>query len=159
MHPGPTIERWLTLDALTEVARLVKGAPVEKNLIWITAGFTPSGRMHDEIRRTMQTLADAKILLYPVDARGVLSSSQAFNQAMALGELAEQTGGKVFMNSNDTASFIRDAIEDSRQGYMLTYTPTNVKEVSAHVIKIDTSRKGVSLRYRPGYFQAPSKQE
>ena len=62
-----------TLDALAELAKLVKGAPVEKNLIWITAGFTPSGRMHEEIRRTMQTLADAKILLYPIDARGVLA--------------------------------------------------------------------------------------
>ena len=155
MNAGRGENRTLaTLDALAEVARLVKGAPVEKNLIWITAGFTPSGRMHEDIRRTMQTLADAKILLYPVDARGVLSSSQALNQAMNLNELAGQTGGQVYMNSNQTASLIGAAIEDSRDGYVLTYTPTNGKEVSAHVIRLETSRKGVSLRYRPGYLSA-----
>jgi VWFA-related protein len=121
--------------------------------LWITSGFFPSRRMHDDIRQAMQILADAKLMLYPIDARGVLNA-HAFDQAMALSELAEQTGGKVFMNNNDTASFIRDAIDDSREGYLLTYTPTSVKDATTHVIKIETSRQGVNLRYRPGYLSA-----
>jgi VWFA-related protein len=143
----------LTMDVFRALAKILKEAPGEKSLLWITSGFRPPERVHEDIRRTMQTLADAKILLYPIDARGVVSA-QAFDQAMALGELAEQTGGRVYMNNNDTASFIRDAIEDSREGYVLTYTPSNVKEASTHVIKLETSRKGISLRYRPGYLSA-----
>ena len=73
---------------------------------------------------------------------------------MNLRELAEQTGGQVYMNSNDTSSFIHDAIEDSREGYVLTYTPKDIKEVATHVIKLETSRRGISLRYRPGYLSA-----
>ncbi len=143
----------LTMDVFRAIAKIMKEAPGEKSLLWITSGFTPPGSMHEEIRRTMQTLADAKILLYPIDARGVVSA-QAFDQAMALGEFAEQTGGKVYMNNNDTSSFLRDAIDDSREGYVLTYTPTNVKDAATHVIKLETSRKGILLRYRPGYLSA-----
>jgi hypothetical protein len=44
------------------------------------------------------------------------------------------------------------ALKESREGYLLTYTPNNLREDgSFHVIRVRVSRPGVKLRYRPGY--------
>jgi VWFA-related protein len=71
-------------------------------------------------------------------------------------ELAELTGGRVYDDSNDIAGLIRAAIEDSREGYTLSYAPGNYqKDGSAHEVKLRTERKGIQLRYRPGYSADP----
>jgi VWFA-related protein len=151
--PYRQVERLtLTVDALRAIARMMKDAPGEKNLLWVTAGFPPPDGTRQEIQSAMHALAAAKILLYPVDARGVLDG-RGFANAQRLWEFAEQTGGRVFLNSNDTAGFLRSALEDSREGYVLTYAPRDYqRDGSAHLVRLRTSRKGVTLRYRPGYL-------
>jgi VWFA-related protein len=142
----------LTLAALQEVARIVKDVPGVKPLMWVTAGFRPPSGSHEDLARAMRDLAAAKVMLYPVDARGVLPEIHAFTDAQNLGEFAEQTGGRAYFNNNDTAAFLRAALEDSREGYLLTYAPRDYRQDgSDHKVRLDSSRKGVTLRYRPGY--------
>jgi VWFA-related protein len=150
---GPLPDRRLltTLDAFKAIARIMKEAPGEKNLLWVTAGFRVLAGFHPDVQDAMRDLAAAKLMLYPIDARGVLAG-QGFAHAQALREFAEQTGGRVYFNSNDTAAFLRAALDDSREGYVLTYAPRDYKQDgSAHRVELRTDRKGVQLRYRPGY--------
>jgi VWFA-related protein len=141
-----------TLDALRAIAGIMKNAQGEKNLLWVTAGFPPP-TSHRDIEGAMRELAAAKLMLYPVDARGVLASFQASVNVESMKELAEQTGGRIFYNDNDTAALVRGAMDDSREGYVLTYAPRDYRQDgSAHQVLLKTSRKGVELRYRPGYF-------
>jgi VWFA-related protein len=146
-------QRWSrTLDALTAIARIMQDAQGQKNLLWVTAGFPPPAS-HQDIESAMRELAGAKLMLYPVDARGILASFQANVNVGTMQELAEQTGGRVFYNDNDTGALVRAALDDSREGYVLTYAPSGYRQDgSAHQVRLKTSRKGVELRYRPGYF-------
>jgi VWFA-related protein len=146
-------QRWSrTLDALTAIASIMKDAQGEKNVLWVTAGLPPPAS-HQDIEGAMRDLAAAKVMLYPVDARGVLASFQANVNVESMKELAEQTGGRVFYNDNDTAALVRAALDDSREGYVLTYAPRDHRQDgAAHQVRLKTSRKGVELRYRLGYF-------
>jgi VWFA-related protein len=146
-----------TLDALQAIARIMKDAQGEKNLLWVTAGFPPPAS-HQGIESAMRELAAAKLMLYPVDARGILASFQATVNVDSMKELAEQTGGRVFYNDNDTGALVRAALDDSREGYVLTYAPRDYRQDgSAHQVRLKTARKGVELRYRPGYFADSAK--
>jgi VWFA-related protein len=140
-----------TMDALKAIARIMKAAPGEKNLLWVTAGFGLPNDRH-AIQTTMGDLAAAKLMLYPIDARGVLMNSGAYLTAKYLGDIAELTGGRAYINSNDVAGQVRDALDDSREGYFLTYAPRGYRQDgSPHLVQLKTARKGVKLRYRPGY--------
>ena len=172
----PAANRFLwTLQALRTIATDLKNIPGEKNLVWLTRGFRIES--YEDVARTMRELAAAQVVVYPVDMSGLkllpppgmnplpwrqsgrgsgegrvqASAVQAKSEGMY--ELAELTGGRVFDDSNDLSGLIRAAIEDSREGYALTYAPSNYqKDGSAHEVKVRTERKGLDLRYRPGYF-------
>jgi VWFA-related protein len=173
----PPANRFLwTLQALRTIAADLKKIPGEKNLVWLMSGFRIES--YEDVARTMRELAAAQVVLYPVDVsglkllppprgmgpvpwqkagrgggagRGPVSPVQAESEGMY--ELAELTGGRVYDDSNDLAGLIRAAIEDSREGYALTYAPNNYqKDGSKHAVKVRTERKGLELRYRPGYF-------
>jgi hypothetical protein len=76
-----------------------------------------------------------------------------------MNDIADATGGKVFANRNDLAQGVRAALDDSREVYLLSYTPQQLTADGAyHRIRVTTSRRGVQLRYRRGYY-APGKQE
>jgi VWFA-related protein len=155
-----------TLDALTAIARLVKGAPGQKSLLWLSAGFPlqieehgadggtlGSESFHNEAVQTMRELNAANVSLYPIDARGLAMSSRAYINIATMIELADQTGGKAYYNSNGLTSMVRAALDDSRDSYVLTYAPSDIQDDGRfHRIRLRTSRRGVQLRYRPGYY-------
>jgi VWFA-related protein len=141
-----------TLDALTAIARIMRQAPGQKNLLWVSAAF-PLTSHHQDVTRAVRILNGANLVLYAIDPRGVLPSFAAEANDDAMKEFTEPTGGRTFYNNNDVASLLSDAFDDSRAGYILTYSPRDYAEDgSYHDVRLKTARKGVTLRYRPGYF-------
>jgi VWFA-related protein len=85
----------ITLGALQAIVRMTAGYPGRKNLIWVSAGFPISldpeinqrfapalGQVgigltsfSGEIRRTADLLTNARVAIYPVDARGLVGWS------------------------------------------------------------------------------------
>jgi len=75
----------LTLEAFQQIARYLSGVPGRKNLIWFVGAFphclaamtsetglTNGGCPYDEqFKKTVDMLADARVSIYPVDARGL----------------------------------------------------------------------------------------
>ncbi len=156
-----------TFLAMTAIARLVKNAPGQKNLLWISSAFPldltgPHGPLdiesfHDQAKKATDEMNSDSVRIYPVDARGLSVNSHAYINIGTMQELAEQTGGKAFYNNNDLPSEMRLALEDSREGYLLTYTPKDFHEdKSFHTIRLRVSRPGVHLRYRRGYYAEPA---
>ena len=156
-----------TLSAMKTIAGLLKPAPGRKSLIWISAGFpltvaaTGAARtdpldtesFHDEVAGTMRVLSAANVSIYPVDARGLSVSPKAYVNIESMKEMAQETGGKAFYNSNGIAQEVRAALDDSKDAYILTFDPVNYKADKAlHRLRLQTSRPGVRLRYRPAYF-------
>jgi VWFA-related protein len=147
----------ITVEAFRTLARRLKIIPGEKSLVWVTGGFAPSdsrGTLYDALRQ----LTAAQVRLYPIDARGLIACMPSQCPSLLapidmMEEVARKTGGRAYHDSNALADLALAALEDSSQGYLLTYAPNNYRrDGSAHRVELTTSRKGINLRYRPGYL-------
>jgi len=165
----------VTLDALTAIADHVAGIPGRKNLLWLTANLPFSGQAVARI------LGRGGIAAYPLDARGLLPRSPSLSfevepmglsqVSKALGmnnnpaqtdqpigidameKMAEDTGGRAFVNTNDLTGAIRHAVEDSAVTYTLGfYIDSAALDGKFHELKVQVRRTGLELRYPKGYF-------
>jgi VWFA-related protein len=164
-----------TMSALMAIAAHVAAIPGRKNLLWLTANLPFSGHA---IARILQP---ANIAAYPIDARGLLPQAPQENitgvidaddyalgklgppSAMsaqpigikAMEEMAPDTGGEAFVNSNDLAAAIRKVVEDSEVTYTLGfYIESSSLDDKFHDLKIQVRRPGLNVRYPRGYFAA-----
>jgi len=174
-YKGQPINRVETTStAMLQIARNTVNIPGRKNLVWISGGFPvwmgyaiPLGAREDgrdftaSLSSTAKQLGDANVAVYPVDARGLWAprGGRAYvspnMDAMVL--IANGTGGRPFYNTNDIASSIRKAVDDSRVSYVLGYYPSNDKwDAKFREISIKVARPGIHLRYKTGYFAIPS---
>ncbi len=67
--------------------------------------------------------------------------------------LANETGGKTCANTNDLSGCVQKALDNSSSYYELAFYPRDVKwNGEFQRIEVKTSRRGVKLIYRRGYF-------
>src|SRR5208282_3364034 len=166
-----------TMAALTAIASHVANIPGRKNLLWLTDNLPFSGAAIGRI------LARANIAAYPVDARGLLPRTPATTWAEvepgetqarnalgiddspaksdqpigidAMQKMADDTGGRAFVNTNDLTGAIRKAVEDSAVTYTLGfYIGADSLDGNFHELKIQVKREGLTIRYPRGYFAA-----
>jgi VWFA-related protein len=162
-----------TAEAMRQIAANVVNIPGRKNLVWISGGFPiamgqaiPLGARDDgqdytgTLSLTAKQLGDANIAVYPVDARGLVAprgGRMVSPNLDAMILIANGTGGLPLYNTNDIATSIRRAVDDSRVSYVLGYYPTNDKwNNQFREINIKVARPGVHLRYRTGYIATPA---
>jgi len=168
-----------TLDALIHIANYLAHFPGRKNLIWVSSSFPISvgfdaprqpGDTRDQIHFTSDlehaykalnaALNNANLAVYPVDARGLVAGAPGttdwnnlYSSQDTMKELASQTGGQTFVNTNDIARAMRAAADDSLASYELGFYLHDIKwNGQYHALKVKVSQPGVHLRYRQGYF-------
>lgn len=113
----------------------------------------------DLVKKVADSLMSAQVAVYAVDAAGVGKNDHLASQHTA-NDLAERTGGKAFHNTNDLSASLRSGIDDGSTYYTITYYPENKKwDGQFRVIQIKSSRPGVSLRYRLGYYAVDPEKE
>jgi VWFA-related protein len=174
-----------SVDAFKAVASHLSQYPGRKDLLWVTAafpteiGFFDEGNPADpndpviftrEFQSIQRALNNADIALYPVDARGLVafdgdaSTDESIRGKLAasfyatLGtmlELADDTGGKAYHDTNGLTEAMRAAVDDSRVDYTLGFYPRVNWDGSYHELKVKVDRPGVHLRYRKGYYARP----
>ena len=178
-----------TLNQLNVLAKVLKGYPGRKNLIWLSESFPltlypevnttislSAGDMKSQEASTGQSTAKAlqnslvfksyaalvmkvadalmaaQVAVYPVDA-GAIGKDDHLASQHTMENMAERTGGKAFKNSNDLILGLKSSIEDGSAYYTLEYYPDNKKwDGQFRTIEIKSSRPGMSLRYREGYY-------
>jgi VWFA-related protein len=139
--------------------------------------FSAVASSEDEFRQTVNLLSRSQVAVYPVDARQLMSDP-ALNAASsgrnvvknpgqaeqkfflqttaehgAMNRMAEATGGKAFVDTNDLKAAIGRAIEAGSNYYTLAYAPTNRNQNGNYrKIEVKLDRPGVKLAYRRGYF-------
>jgi VWFA-related protein len=146
-------DNWLLwrVKALVDLAHYLKDTPGEKNLLWVATGFPPPPDMQ-EVVPAIRELSAARVALYPVCLISPMAPVGAYNRVDGVRELAELTGGRAYYSGDSLADLLVAAMNDSREGYSLSYAPSNYqKDGSAHAVKVRTERKGLELRFRPGY--------
>ena len=139
-------------------------------------------RNDDEVRKTDNLLTRAQVAVYPVDVRGIQTDpSQNFaagpsgeitgdsgrlagdtqtgfllqtaSEHETMMQMAEDTGGQAFINTNDLKQSVAKAIENGSNYYTLSYSPSNMQwDARFRAIKIKVEQPGVKLSYRNGYY-------
>jgi len=68
-------------------------------------------------------------------------------------QMAQQTGGHAFLNTNGLANAVTRAIDAGSNYYTLTYSPTDsVNDGKFRRIQVKLQRQGFTLAYRRGYY-------
>jgi VWFA-related protein len=186
-----------TLDAMSQLARYLAGIPGRKNLIWFSGSFpisifpdpnlpgpfspwTVAADSEDQFRYTVNQLARAQVAVYPIDARG-LTSTSAFDAASSrnyaggnparmtqdlnkfsndtalehstMSQMAEATGGHAYYNGNNLTKAVATAVEEGSNFYSLAYTSANSnRHGEFRKINIRLAQQGFTLNYRRGYY-------
>ncbi|HUJ09147.1 MAG TPA: VWA domain-containing protein [Verrucomicrobiae bacterium] len=174
-----------TLQAFLQIAQRASGLPGRKSLIWITGSFPFSidpgtasvneGLSFDAYQHTMQLLEQQLISVYPVDARGLVStepdasvhlnrrndvfgiqqSRDASNRLLdtlnTMRAFADMTGGQAYVNTNDTRGAIHEAAQDGSDYYMLSYAVDKSNRRQGWR-KISVKVGDYHIRARHGYF-------
>lgn len=169
-----------TANALELLANRLAAIPGRKNIIWVSSAFPlyfPDGiriqSMSAEIYRATRALSHADVSIYPVDARGLegafaghpadklrpfttmASQAPSFDTSSII---AEQTGGRVFRNTNDLRTAMSRAVEDASLTYLLGYYPVDQRwDGRFRKIEVKVARRGVNVRHRSGYYAHPPK--
>jgi VWFA-related protein len=137
-----------TVAALLAIANHAADIPGRKNLVWLTASLPFTGPA------VARLLSRANIAIYPVDARGLIASTTPLFRPTGLDvmqELAEETGGRAFYNTNDLSSAIRKAVGDADVSYTLGFY-ADALDGKFHELKIRVDRAGLEVRHPSGYF-------
>jgi VWFA-related protein len=219
----------ITIDAMQQLARYLSMVPGRKNLIWFSGSFPlyidpdetlPSAfeamrNYSDDIRETDDMLSSARVAVYPVDGRGLMtlpsvdaskspasngpamSGSSASSSSGAGGrrgsggsrtvvstggnssatakadmkfmqqttaehasmqQIAEETGGQPYYDTNGLKEAVGKAIENGSSYYTLGYTP-DLKQYDGAFrrvqVRVDVAGAGnaaYELAYRRGYY-------
>ena len=71
-----------------------------------------------------------------------------------LGDLAEQTGGRLFKieSTRSLSSVFLEVLDEFRQRYLLSYSPAGVPQAGWHQLTVRVKGRNATVRARPGYL-------
>lgn len=187
----------VTLDALQAIAHYGSAVPGRKNLIWFVGSFPlcfpdTAGNSkidcpyEDQIEKTIDALAAARVSVYPIDTGGVSApnsdisgagtamsgslvpgatipgpnaASASTDSQFALinsNSWAQGTGGKA-MHNNDLKGALAGDIQNGSSYYTVAYTPTDPREMGRErKITVKLKDERYKLSYRRTYFERTS---
>ena len=169
------------LMGLESAVRMLAPLPEKKALIYFSSGIPKTGvENHSQLESTVNAAIRANVAFYPVDARGLVAltpggdaskaaprgssvfTGQAitlqktkFNDAQeTLSTLAEDTGGKALLDSNDLSVGVQQAHEDLSSYYILGYYDTNpVADGKMRKVQVTVPKQyQAQLDYRSSYY-------
>jgi VWFA-related protein len=166
----------ITLDAMKQLAGYLGGIPGRKNVIWFSGSFPlvllPDSSAFDafanlrdykeEIQKATEMLTAARVAIYPVDAHGLWASvgysasqkEQRYAEEATMQQVADDTGGQAFLETNDLDKAVASATENGASYYTLTYVPKNgvfdgkYRKIE---VRLDDGH-GLKLAFRRGYY-------
>ncbi len=169
------------LQGIEQAARMLAALPEKKAMIYFSSGVSKTGIDNQaQLEATINAAMKSNVSVYPIDARGLMAdppgggaskaasrgagifNGSVYNSQRAqindsqetLVTLAEDTGGKAFLDSNDIALGVEKAQQDVRSYYILGYYSTNSAEDGKYrriTVRL-TNGLQAKLEHRPGYY-------
>lgn len=204
----------MTLNAMQQLARYLNAIPGRKNLIWFSGSFplaldpddslqSPFAAMRnysDDIRETAELLSAARVAVYPVDARGLMTMKsvdasyapstnlmspgsgstrrgnkrpgpsnmpsaakddakflkQTVAEQASMQQIADQTGGQAYVNTNGLQEAVASAVENGSSYYTISFVPGGTQfDGEFRKIQLRVDNADYKLAYRHGYYADP----
>jgi VWFA-related protein len=171
------------LAALEKASRMLAALPEKKALIYFSAGVSKTGVDNQaQLEASINAAVKSNVAIYPIDTRGLMAdppgggaskaatrgagifNGSAYNSQRSginnsqetLVTLANDTGGKAFMDSNDITLGITQAQQDIRSYYILGYYTSNAAEDGKYRRISVKLNNGLSAKIesREGYWAA-----
>lgn len=171
-----------TLRLLEGLMRTAAQMPGRKLVFFISDGFylndVKTGAI-DRVKRVTDAAGKAGVVIYTLDARGIVSDSidVTNNKPMSndgklagatigeisasqdgLNALAKDTGGKAFRNTNaPMAQWVEKIIDETANFYLLAWKPDTEEQKRGKFKQIEISiigRPDLTVRVRSGYFKS-----
>jgi len=171
-----------TLRLLEGLMRSAAQLPGRKLVFLISDGFyltdTKTGSI-DKIRRVTDAAGRAGVVIYTLDARGIVSDaidltndkpldSKGMLIGAGIGEisasqdglvaLASDTGGRAFLNTNKPMhEWVEDVLDETSNYYLLAWRPDDEEQKRGKFKNIEVSivdRPDLKVRVRTSYFKS-----
>lgn len=165
------------MRSLRHHVRSLKRFKGRKSVILLSDGFLSQGSRY-EMHEIIDSALRAGVILNTLDTRGLYTTGYTATQgdqialggdlmiaktqmrtedmqlqAEALAELARETGGIYFHNSNDLFGGLQEISDNQSLYYVLTYaSPSQASDGRYHRIKVNVRRPGLKVSHRKGYF-------
>lgn len=183
---GGTDRLDISLRGLSSLTNYLAHARGRKLVVWISPGWwsfdNPNVIVSDKQQRTFfsmivayaAAMQNADMTLYMVDPRGtndagnlyefiwqsylqpVKRPGQAQPGDLALQVLAQNSGGRVLLGSNDVAGEIATCADDASAWYTITFDPQRAdKPDTWHDLQVKVDKPGMTIRTEKGYYAQP----
>ncbi len=169
-----------TLRLLEGLMRTAAQLPGRKLVFLISDGFFLNDKKFgsiDRIKRVTDAAGRAGVVIYTLDARGIVGDSIDINrpidsggllQSAGIGELsasqdglnalAKDTGGQAFRNTNQPMhQWVEKVMNETSNYYLLAWKPDNEEQKKGKFKDIDVSivgRPDLKVRVRTSYFKS-----
>ncbi len=171
-----------SLEALQSVCDMLSGIQQKKSIMYFTSGIQRSGVDNEiTLRSAVNSCVKSDAAIYSVDALGLqalppggsvtggsVRGASAFNggaqsstfdaqfaQQETIATLANDTGGRAFLDSNDTAPAYARMHADTESYYVLSYTSTNPGQDGKYRhITVKVNIPGAKITATKGYYAA-----
>jgi len=170
------------LAAIEQVSKMLASFPEKKALIYFSAGVSKTGVDNQaQLEASVNAAVKANLAIYPIDTRGLMAdppgggaskagsrgagifNGSAYNSQRAginnsqdtLFTLAEDTGGKAFLDSNDITAGITQAQQGMGSYYLVGYYSSNDAKDGKYrriTVRMNGKLAGLKLEHRPGYY-------
>ena len=127
--------------------------------------------LRPQFRTLLQQFDSGNMVLYPMDARGLmtltfeaadahdnrmllrLQKDRVLISQMTMETMAKMTGGKACYNKNDIVACVNDATHEAEEYYLLSYyRDQNSTKPGWRKLSVKVTRPDVEVRARSGYF-------
>ena len=162
-----------SLLAAEALSKMLARFPGRKSIIHFTGGIPPKIGSEGDMEKATDAANKNNVSFYEIDGkglqtvcddagvgytdaarRGCLNSPQFNGSRNGQDTLAHNTGGVLFVDSNDFAPFFKQILDESTGYYLLSYESSNhqhdglFRAISIKLIGVPRAQ----IKFRPGYF-------
>ena len=144
------------LASLDQHLLFLQHVRASKSLVLLSQGFVPGPDLRWRLDRLIDQALRSRVTLNTVNMRGLHTRTLGRYRVLLeryLEQLAADTGGIYFGDSNDLYEGLRQIHNAQSIHYALSYAaPDPEPSGKYHRIKVEVDRPGLTLRHRKGYF-------
>ncbi len=108
------------------------------------------------LKRVIEKANQGKVTFYSLSLRTLGETgppSTVIQGEDTMRQLAEKTGGRAIVNTNDLSVGFKDILEENSGYYQLAFSPDESPEAKAYQVKINLKRPGLTAQHRSSVYR------